>query len=600
MSGLEALLTGRLLAERYRIEAVIGRGGMGAVYQATDERLGRQVAVKVITLSGPDEPAARERLRQRFLREARAAAALPHHPNVVPVYDFGTDPGLGLDFLVMELLRGEDLASLFGRSGPPPLPLGIRILTEAARGVAVGHRSGLVHRDVKPGNIFLVRDDHGEPQVRVLDFGIAKLIDDDTLSQLTQDGRLPLSPAFASPEQLRGLSQITPAADVFSLGAVGFQLLTGQRPFSEEDRNRMSLGMPVPAPSLRRFQPALPLPVEEAVLGALRFDAADRFADAGSFAAALDQARRQAGEIPPGPYFPAAAVPPPPGVAANDPEDRTEFLDDRTLLDPPPPAAPPHTASPAPTAATSPPSHQHVPLPPRRREPSGGGGWLVTALVILVLGGAGAVFALYSMQDQPPPQQAAPPPEVPPIEPEEPLEVEAAPTEMDAQVLHWEGLRYYREGDFERALEMFQRAVQISPGNPDYRYNYALTLLRLRIPDEAAREFERVIRQDPQRSAAHFNLAEARLALGDTTGAIASFENVLEVSGDAVERGRAERRLRDLRAAMLTPEPAPEAPPPPPDEPSAPSGAGANRDGPPGQQNGPGRGRGPPAGRPLR
>src|SRR5690606_28754182 len=242
MAGIESLLVGRVLGGRYRIEEVIGRGGLGAVYRAVDERLGRQIALKVITVAGvgAGDQESRERLRARFFREARSAAALPHHPNVVPVYDYGSDEALGLDFLDMELLRGSDLASRLARSGPPPLPAALRILTEAAHGLAVGHRQELIHRDVKPGNIFLTRTHANDVQVRVVDFGIAKVADDeDTLAQLTQDGRVPHSPAYASPEQLRGLSHLTPSADVFSLGAVGFQLLTGDRPFTESDRNKM-------------------------------------------------------------------------------------------------------------------------------------------------------------------------------------------------------------------------------------------------------------------------------------------------------------------------------------------------------------------------
>src|SRR5690348_16081674 len=135
MSGLEGLLAGRILGGRYLIEEVIGRGGMGAVYRAIDERLGRSVAVKVITVSGASDPEVRDRLRARFHREARAAAALPHHPNVVPVYDYGTDEELGLDYIVMELLRGNDLATRLARSGPPPLAAALKILHQAARGL---------------------------------------------------------------------------------------------------------------------------------------------------------------------------------------------------------------------------------------------------------------------------------------------------------------------------------------------------------------------------------------------------------------------------------------------------------------------------------
>ena len=204
MSGIEALLAGHTLADRYRIETVIGRGGMGAVYRALDERLEREVAVKVITVAVRDDQA-REQLRARFHREAKIAARL-EHPNVVTVYDFGTDAKLGLDFLVMELLGGEDLAECLARRGPPPLARSLTILREAARGVGAGHRVGLVHRDVKPGNIFLGEGEHAEGlRVKVLDFGIAKIAaDTETMTQLTRAGEGFFSPAYASPEQLRG------------------------------------------------------------------------------------------------------------------------------------------------------------------------------------------------------------------------------------------------------------------------------------------------------------------------------------------------------------------------------------------------------------
>jgi serine/threonine protein kinase len=141
LAALEGLLAGRVLAGRYRIEEVIGRGSMGAVYRAVDECLGRPVAVKVINVAVSD-PKQAEELRTRFQREARVAASL-HHPNVIIVYDFGTDSELGLDFLVMELLHGEDLANRMARSGPPSLSTSLRILWEAGRGLAVGHRAGL-------------------------------------------------------------------------------------------------------------------------------------------------------------------------------------------------------------------------------------------------------------------------------------------------------------------------------------------------------------------------------------------------------------------------------------------------------------------------
>lgn len=144
MAGIESLLNGRLLAGRYRVAEVIGRGGFAAVYRADHERLHRTVAVKVITAAAADSEAL-GRMRARLHREAQAAARL-RHPNVVTVYDFGTDPEIDLDFLVVELLQGEDLAARIAREGVPPLDQALRILQEAAEGVAAGHLAAHTHR----------------------------------------------------------------------------------------------------------------------------------------------------------------------------------------------------------------------------------------------------------------------------------------------------------------------------------------------------------------------------------------------------------------------------------------------------------------------
>lgn len=261
---------------------------MGAVYRARDLRLNRPVAVKVISVASADA-VAHERLRARFQREARAAAAL-HHPNVVAVYDFGTDADLGLDFLVMELLRGEDLAARLARKGPPAVSTSLHVLYQAARGLGAGHRAGLIHRDVKPGNLFLEPGDRvGEVQVRVLDFGIAEIAarDEETMTHLTVVGRSPFSPAYASPEQLLGETSLTPATDVFSLGAVGFQLLTGRRAFSTGDpREQITQVMQAVNAELPRVQ-GLPTAVRIAIQRALARSPRERFPHAGAFAEAI-------------------------------------------------------------------------------------------------------------------------------------------------------------------------------------------------------------------------------------------------------------------------------------------------------------------------
>ncbi len=375
MSGIEGLLAGRVLAERYHIERVIGRGGMGAVYRATDQRLGRAVAVKVIMLPSGDAES-RERLRQRFVREAQAAARI-HHPNVVTVYDFGTDAELGLDFLVMELLDGEDLSARVGRAGPMPAHEALDLLEQAARGLAVGHRSGLVHRDVKPGNLFLGKGEHDEEtRVRILDFGIVQAaLDELTLTHLTVAGRGPLSPAYASPEQLRGESRLTAASDVFSLGAVGIYALTGARPFAgSAEAGRVGEEV---AAALGRLEevPGVEPEVREVLRRALSPDPTTRYPGADAFLDALRAARR--GEAPP-PL--AARASPPPVVAAPMPLPPTLSSDVAPMVPPPEDVTEPSTHRPA--------AYRDDPLPALRKSR-----WVAPALAGAVLLAAAAVVA---------------------------------------------------------------------------------------------------------------------------------------------------------------------------------------------------------------
>jgi tRNA A-37 threonylcarbamoyl transferase component Bud32 len=550
MAGLESLLKGRELAGRYRIEDVIGRGGMGAVYRATDTRLGRPVAVKVITASSGNDPEVRERLRARFKHEAASAARLPKHPNAVTVHDYGTDEELGLDFIVMELLEGEDLATRLQRSGPPAMAEAVRILQEAARGVHVGHRAGLIHRDVKPGNVFLVR--HGEDdEVRVLDFGIAKaMTEEDTASAgLTHDGRAPLSPAYASPEQLLGEARLTPASDVFSLGALGFQLLTGTRPFTEGDRNRMAAGMQVPVPSLRARNPQVPEEVEQIVRRSMAPDPAQRFENAGALADALASPLRRLADSPVAGVVPGAVSA---GVLsmADDDDDRTMAAgpsgfasaadDDRTML------APPGAARPVPPASRP---AQPVMPPPRRRavveERRGVPVYVwVLLLAVLALGAWLAVQAMNRRGTGPVTADTA--------------AVDSVPRDtadaLDALVLNQEGLRHFNADRYDSALAYFERAVAEEPRSAEYRDNLASALIRMGRYEDASALLEESIRIDSRYDLLYSHLAEARLALGDTVGGMRALEEFLEVTLSTRERQAALARLEQLRAAVQTPQ----------------------------------------------
>ncbi|WP_183101365.1 serine/threonine-protein kinase, partial [Nocardioides pelophilus] len=213
-------------AHRYRLDERIATGGMGVVWRATDTRLNRPVAVKVLKHEYADDP----QFRSRFETEARNAGAL-HHPGIASVYDYSSNPGGPDDtaspYLVMELVEGEPLSALLQQARVQARtldPAVVRdLLTQTADALAVAHRAGIVHRDVKPANLIVTPD----RRVKVTDFGIARAADD---AQITRTGAVMGTPQYLSPEQARG-NPSTPASDVYSLGVVGFECLTGRRPF---------------------------------------------------------------------------------------------------------------------------------------------------------------------------------------------------------------------------------------------------------------------------------------------------------------------------------------------------------------------------------
>jgi serine/threonine protein kinase len=276
-------LVGEVLDGRYTLHEPLGRGGMSVVYRATDSRLQREVAVKVVHLPDASE-ALREELRRRFRREAASVARIPSHPNVVRIHDYGTDAARDLDYLVMELLEGVDLKESL-RRGRMPLHRAVEVLAQASAGVAAGHRAGIIHRDVKPANVFLTRDDDS-PDVRILDFGIAKAAEVEPEDDLTVLGGLPHSPAYAAPEQLVPGRAAGTETDVFQLGLVGFELFTGRRPFGPDERERIRRGEIVPLPwgeDKQRIDADLRRLIDQS----LRPDPGSRPADAAAFLEAL-------------------------------------------------------------------------------------------------------------------------------------------------------------------------------------------------------------------------------------------------------------------------------------------------------------------------
>jgi hypothetical protein len=235
----------------YRILRVLGEGGMGTVFAAEDVRLGRAVALKTLRPELSGDPGA----RQRFLREARVAATVAHD-HVVPI--FAVDEVEGVPFLVMPLLQGESLLERLGAAdGSLPLPEVLAVGRQIADGLAAAHRHGVIHRDVKPGNVFLERGDDGTTgRVRLLDFGLARAAADATV--LTRSGVLLGTPAYIAPEQAAGQA-VDCRADLFSLGCVLYHMATGRRPFPGPDPVAVlwQVGQSVP-PAPRAVNPRLP------------------------------------------------------------------------------------------------------------------------------------------------------------------------------------------------------------------------------------------------------------------------------------------------------------------------------------------------------
>ena len=230
---------GRVLADRYRLVRLIGRGGMGAVWEAEHLALGTPVAIKLIK----PELAEGEHARARFLHEARAAASL-RGPHVVQILDYGVDEGE--PYIAMERIEGESLADRLRRGTLSPEEL-LGVVSQTCRAIAKAHAAGIVHRDLKPDNVFL-----GTDGVKVLDFGIAKAVHSDTMDARTQSGAIVGTPFYMSPEQARDGSLADPRSDLWSVAVISYECLVGGRPFDSESLPALSVQIlvdPIPVPS---------------------------------------------------------------------------------------------------------------------------------------------------------------------------------------------------------------------------------------------------------------------------------------------------------------------------------------------------------------
>ncbi len=267
---VEAFPGPRIISGKYRLDALIGQGGMGSVYQATHLELDRTIALKIVL---PDFVSNSETL-ERFRQEARAAARL-NHPNVISVYDFGILP-TGQAYLAMELLTGhslrEELESYLERHATLSPQRVLAIIRPVCQAIHAAHEAGVIHRDLKPDNIILLgANETGEEIIKVVDFGIAKLKEraGSGVSNLTEPGLVMGTPHYMSPEQCRG-EELDRASDIYSLGVMIYELLAGHVPFDAPTPSAVIIQHAVdPPPLLRRLRPDIPEEIERVVLKAL-------------------------------------------------------------------------------------------------------------------------------------------------------------------------------------------------------------------------------------------------------------------------------------------------------------------------------------------
>ena len=269
-------MAAQIIADRYELGDRLGLGGMSTVQIAHDRRLERDVAVKLLAEHLADDP----QFVSRFRREALAAARLVH-PNIVQVFDFGLDEATDRHYIVMEHIKGRSCAEILRDDGSLALGDALFIINQACRGLEHAHRHGVVHRDVKPGN--LLRSDDGV--VKLADFGIAKAVDES--AQITQAGSVLGTAAYLAPEQAAG-EEATPRSDIYSLGVVTYQLVSGRLPYEAQSLTELALKQQNESPpSLDAVEPNVPRGVAQAVSKALEIDPADRFENADQFREAL-------------------------------------------------------------------------------------------------------------------------------------------------------------------------------------------------------------------------------------------------------------------------------------------------------------------------
>lgn len=281
---------GKVLDGRYRLESLLGSGGMGYVYRARHEKLGNEVAIKILR----DSEAANDETVERFRREAQSASFIGH-PGIVRVIDFGVAAG-GAHYMVMELLDGEDVSRRLSTAGPFPVQSAVKLLLEACEALEAAHRAGIVHRDLKPENLFLARLPEGGERLKVVDFGLAKMSDVERPgvrgAKLTKTGTVFGTPKYMPPEQALGKGADA-RSDVYSLGCIAYEMLTGVAPFDAENYlGIVNQHLFDPPPPFATANPSLSIPyaLEAVIMQALAKKPEERIQSMESFALEIARA----------------------------------------------------------------------------------------------------------------------------------------------------------------------------------------------------------------------------------------------------------------------------------------------------------------------
>lgn len=279
---------GALIDGKYRIVRLCGRGGMGAVYEALNVAIGKRVALKFID----PQAASNQDAVQRFLREAQAASAAESQ-HIVQVFDVGEHPP-GCPYIVMELLRGETLAARIGRLGRLPVGEAVHVAVHMLRGLRCAHEVGIIHRDLKPENVFLVETEDDPIFAKLVDFGISKILrqrGEEGLTTLTREGTVLGTPYYMSPEQAQSTPDLDGRTDLWAVGAILFECITGERPFTGRTYEQVIVSIcTTEAPDVRERAKWVPQRLGDTIRRALSRDRSTRFQTAAEFIEALRDA----------------------------------------------------------------------------------------------------------------------------------------------------------------------------------------------------------------------------------------------------------------------------------------------------------------------